>query len=204
MMAKHIFQQFSNETEPIVDLALSILDKHIDDKEKQVDNTDLIRQYNDEKEKLQKRLDNLIEMRADGEITKEIFQTKSSEIKSRIQLIDDELAQLGSEEEKKQSDYTHEEKISLLKYHLLQTVYPSDGKKVSEGVLRAFVSKIVAHEDTLDWYLRFRPDDNTATGEPQKIAEFTFTLENAKEYIYSFSPQRRVLKWTNIKAAVYI
>ncbi|MDO4830958.1 MAG: recombinase family protein [Clostridia bacterium] len=204
MMAKHIFQEFSNETEPIVDLALSILDKHIDDKEKQVDNTDLIRQYNDEKEKLQKRLDNLIEMRADGESTKEIFQTKSSEIKSRIQLIDDELAQLGSEKEKKQSDYTHEERISLLKYHLLQTVYPGDGKKVSEGVLRAFVSKIVAHEDTLDWYLRFRPDDNTATGEPQKITEFTFTLENAKEYLYSFSPQRRVLKWTNIKAAVYI
>ena len=91
-----------------------------------------------------------------------------------------------------------------MKYHLLQTVYPGDGKKVSEGVLRAFVSKIVAHEDTLDWYLRFRPDDNTTTGEPQKIAEFTFTLENAKEYLYSFSPQRRVLKWSNIKATVYI
>ena len=37
-----------------------------------IGNTDMLRRYDDERARLQKRLDNLIEMRADGEITKEM------------------------------------------------------------------------------------------------------------------------------------
>lgn len=204
MMAKRIFKEFSKEAEPAMDLALSILEKHIDDKEKKADNTDLIRQYNDERSKLQKRLDNLIEMRADGEITKEVFQSKSSEIKSRLVIIEDNIAQLGTEEEIKQNEYSHEEKIALLKYHLFQMVNPNENGAISDGILRAFVSKIVVHEDTLDWHLRFNPNDSSESNQPQKIAEYTFTKEDAKNHLYSFSPQRRVLKWEDVKATVYI
>ena len=108
------------------------------------------------------------------------------------------------EEEQKQNNYSHEEKITLLKYHLYQTLYPGEGGIIPDGLLRAFVSKIVVHKDSLDWYLRFRPDDSPATDEPQKIAEYSFTKEDAKKYLYSYSHQRRVLKWFDIKAAVFI
>ena len=204
MMAKRIFSEFSKDVETTMDFALSILDKHIDDKKKQKDNSDRIRQYNNERAKLEKRHNNLVEMRADGEITKEVYRSKVAEINSRLKTIEDEIVRLESEEEQKQNNYSHEEKITLLKYHLYQMVNPGEGGIIPDGLLRAFVSKIVVHMDSLDWYLRFRPDDSPATDEPQKIAEYSFTKEDAKKYLYSYSRQRRVLKWFDIKAAVFI
>lgn len=201
MMAKRIFKEFSKDIPPIADLALSIIDKHKSDKKKQVDNTDMLRQYEDERARLQKRLDNLIEMRADGEITKETFQSKASEIKTGLNELEENMKRL--EQTAETNDTSPDGKTALLKQQIQQMVRLSDDGDVPDGLLHAFVSKIVVHEDSFDWYLRFRPDNGSAT-EPQKVAEYTFTKEDAKKYLYSFSPQRRVLKWSDIKATVFI
>ena len=55
-------------------------------------------------------------------------------------------------------DATHEEKITILKYYLEQSVHPADNEDIPEDIIRAFVEKIVAHKDGFDWYLRFSPD----------------------------------------------
>ena len=168
------------------------------------DNTDILRQYDDERARLQKRLDNLIEMRADGEITKEMFQAKASEIKTGLKEIEDDIAQLEQIEEKRQNSISHEEKTELLKRQIHQMVCPNDDGDIPDGLLRTFVAKIVVHENSFDWYFRFLPDKSPKAEEPQKVAEYTFTKEDAKNYLYSFSPQRRVLKWSDIKATVFI
>ena len=201
MMAKRIFKEFSKDIPPIVDLALSIIDKHKNDKKKQVDNTDMLRQYEDERARLQNRLDNLIEMRADGEITKEMFQAKASEIKIGLKDLEENMKKL--EQTAEINNTSPESKTALLKQQINQMVCLSDDGDVPDGLLHAFVSKIVVHEDSFDWYLRFRSDNGSAA-EPQKVAEYTFTKEDAKKYLYSFSPQRRVLKWSDIKATVFI
>lgn len=46
----------------------------------------------------------------------------------------------------------------VLKYYLEQSVNPSDTDDIPEDVIRAFITKIVAHKDGFDWYLRFSPD----------------------------------------------
>ena len=166
MMAKYIFDTFSRETESVIDYALSILDKHIDDKAPIKDNTSLINQYNDEKTKLQNRLDNLIEMRADGEISKEQFMNKSSEIKKRIQTIENELSQIEPEETETAVLYERNERIALFKSFLWQTIYVSKDSDIPDDIIRAFVSRIVAHEDTFDWYLRFMPENSFETLKP--------------------------------------
>ena len=204
MMAKRIFKEFSKDTKPIADLAISIIDRHKDDKQKRVDNTNQICRYDDERVRLQKRLDNLIEMRADGEITKEMFQAKASEIKTGLKEIEDDIAQLEQIEEKRQNSISHEEKTELLKRQIHQMVCPNDDGDIPDGLLRTFVAKIVVHENSFDWYFRFLPDKSPKAEEPQKVAEYTFTKEDAKNYLYSFSPQRRVLKWSDIKATVFI
>ena len=201
MMAKRIFKEFSKDIPPIVDLALSIIDKHKNDKKKQVDNTDMLRQYEDERARLQNRLDNLIEMRADGEITKEMFQAKASEIKIGLKELEGNMKKL--EQTAETNNTSPEKKTVLLKQQIQQMVCLSDDGDVPDGLLHAFVAKIVVHEDSFDWYLRFRPDNRSAA-EPQKVAEYTLTKEDAKKYLYSFSPQRRVLKWSDIKATVFI
>lgn len=91
----------------------------------------------------------------------------------------------------------------LLKQQINQMICLNDDGDVPDALLHAFVEKIVVHEDSFDWYLRFRPD-KASVAEPQKVAEYTFTKEDAKKYLYSFSPQRRVLKWSDIKATVFI
>ena len=201
MMAKRIFKECSKDIPPIADLALSIIDKHKNEKKKQVDNTDMLRQYDDERARLQKRLDNLIEMRADGEITKEMFQAKASEIKIGLKELEENMKKL--EQTAETNNTSPDGKTALLKQQIQQMVCLSDDGDVPDGLLHAFVSKIVVHEDSFDWYLRFRSDNGSAA-EPQKVAEYTFTKEDAKKYLYSFSPQRRVLKWSDIKATIYI
>ena len=175
MMAKYIFDRYSRETEGIIDLALSIINKHKDDEEPQQDNTALIRQYDDEKTKLQKRLDNLIEMRADGEITKDYFLNKTTEIEARLKTIEDELAKLKPHEQKETKPCDLDERIALFKYFLMQSIYSTDDGNIPEDIIRAFVSKIIVHESSFDWYLRFVPEMTPATlkisGNRQKSAK---------------------------------
>lgn len=166
MMAKYIFDSFSKETECIINYALSILNKHLDDKAPIKDNTNLIKQYDEEKIKLQKRLDNLVEMRADGEISKELFKNKSSEIKMRLQTIENELSQIEPEETETSILYERNERLALFKSFLWQNIYVSKDGDIPDDIIRAFVSRIIVHEDTFDWYLRFMPENTFETLKP--------------------------------------
>ncbi len=162
MMAKHIFREYLRDTAEVLALAESMLEKHIDDIDETTDNSKIIEQKQDEIEKLKKRLDNLIEMRADGEITRDVFKIKKEEIENKISQLQasiDELQPMNEEVD----EATHEEKIKILKYYLEQSVNPNDEDDIPEDVIRAFVVKIIAHKDGFDWYLRFSPDNPPKT-----------------------------------------
>ena len=164
MMARHIFNDYLKDTAKVLALAESLLDKHIDDEAPIENNEKIIKQKQDEREKLNKRLHNLIEMRADGEITREVFKMKQDEIEKRLAEIDKELEQLNPDTVDEAEEATHEEKITILRYYLEQSLKPSIEEDIPEDVIRAFVKKIVAHTDGFDWYLRFSPDDD-----PEKL-----------------------------------
>lgn len=177
MMAKFIFREYLKHTDKVLALAESMLDKHIDDEKPADDNDKVIKQKQDERDKLNKRLHNLIEMRADGEITREVFKMKQEEIEKRLKEIDDELKQLNPERQDEVEEATHKEKITVLRYYLEQSVNPSDSEDISEDVIRAFVRKIVVHTDGFDWYLRFDTDDDpkglTVEGKRQNSAKIS-------------------------------
>lgn len=158
MMVKHIFNEYITNTEQVLSLAESMLAKHIDDEEPKTDNTKIIEQKITERDKLNKRLNNLIEMRADGEITREVFKSKKEEIESRLIKIQSEIKELQPQEDI-QEDVAHDDKIKVLKYYLEQSVTPNDDADLPEDVIKAFIVKVVVHEDGFDWYLRFSPDD---------------------------------------------
>ena len=194
MMAKHIFKAFIRNKDEILALAESMLDKHINDKEPKTDNSRLISQKLAERDKLNKRFHNLIEMRADGEISKEIFQTKKAEIEKDLLLIDEELKVLDPDieddnEDDNEDNISHEEKITLLRYYLQQSVNPNDDEDIADDVIRAFVVKIIVHEDSFDWYLRFSPDDN----DPTKITVDGKRKQGAKISEFCSSRHRQLL-----------
>ena len=157
MMVKNIFREYLHNTAEVLALAEAMLERHIDDEEPQTDNNRLIEQKQAEAEKLNKRLHSLIEMRADGEITRDIFKAKKQEIEDRLLAIQNELSQLQPQEEAI-DDATHDEKIKILKFYLEQSVNPDAMENIPEDVIRAFIVKVVVHENSFDWYLRFSPD----------------------------------------------
>lgn len=94
-----------------------MLETHIKDDEDYNSSEELVESKKTELKKLETKLDNLIEMRADGEITKEIFMSKSEPInikKVQLQLEINELE--SSVPQKIERDY--DAILSLLKNEL--------------------------------------------------------------------------------------
>ena len=157
MMAKYVFQTFLKNTVEVLVLAESMLAKHIDDVEQ--DNSKEIEHIESQIDKMNKRLHNLIEMRADGEITRDIFLQKKEEVEKQINDLNSQLGKLKPNEEESEDEETRESKIKLLKYYLEKSVTIDEQEDISDDVLKAFIVKIVAHKDCFDFYLRFN-DDN--------------------------------------------
>ena len=186
MMVKNIFREYLHNTAEVLALAEAMLERHIDDEEPQTDNNRLIEQKQAEAEKLNKRLHSLIEMRADGEITRDIFKAKKQEIEDRLLAIQNELNQLQPQEEAI-DDATHDEKIKILKFYLEQSVNPDAMENIPEDVIRAFIVKVVVHENSFDWYLRFSPD------KPPKSLCIDGKRKNTAKVSSLCSPQHRLL-----------
>ena len=233
MMVKNIFREYLHNTAEVLALAETMLERHIDDEEPQTDNNRLIEQKQAEAEKLNKRLHSLIEMRADGEITRDIFKAKKQEIEDRLLAIQNELSQLQPQEEAI-DDATHDEKIKILKFYLEQSVNPDAMDNIPEDVIRAFIVKVVVHENSFDWYLRFSPDKPpkslcidgkrkttakvsslcspqhrlllTKVGKSNfvKVQEFSIDLGQAKAYLYAYSTRHRIHKWNDLHISVFI
>lgn len=156
MMANLIFRNYLSDKQKVLDLANSMLEAHIADSEKETDNTaEILRQKNEELEKLNKKLDNYIEMRADGEIGKEIFRTKTAEIEKQSDKLKAEIAELSLKAQKETEVTDYSEKLTVLRYALEQYTNFNENEDIPECVIEAFVEKIVVSKDGFDWYLRF-------------------------------------------------
>ena len=162
MMAKQIFRQYLTDTEQILSVAESMLEKHIDDKDTSIEMnyTILIKENRQEIEKLQRRLDNYIEMRADGEITKEMFAEKKAEITNRLHLLEQNILELEQNEEPCEcEEFCKEEQMAILREAMARYIDFDSKDDIPEAVIGSFVRKIVAKKDGFDWYLRFSEDD---------------------------------------------
>ncbi len=193
MMAKHIFNSYLTQTAEVLALAQSMLDSHIDDEETQENNSKIIEQKKNEIEKLNKRLHNLIEMRADGEISRDVFKSKKEEIEHRVTVLHSEIEKLQPTSLTTEEDATHEEKIKILKYYLEQSVTPDDTRDIPDDVIKAFILKVVVHEHGYDWYLRFNPDD-----EPKSVNVEGRSRKSAKISSLCYQPHRQLFPTSNL------
>lgn len=254
LMAKYIFQKYLSDTSFILNLAESMIEKHIDDKKEVVDNSDLINQKRAKMVKLSSRLDNLIEMRADGEITRDVFKAKSEKINDEIEKLQIEINELLPPSQNEEIDKNYEHKISVLRFFMDQAVDFDNIEIIPDSIIEAFVEKIIVSENKCSWYLRFGLDpdnptelsvsgkkdnaevteigsDNTPTlvnsntgcnqrvkeldkaliykvlnSDFIKVFEFVINIEQAKEYLYSFSTAHRVRPcvWDDLNVEVYL
>ena len=157
MMANLIFRQYLSEKDKVLALANSILEAHIGDTEETRDTEAIVASKRRELAQLNRKMDNYIEMRADGDLSRELFRAKCAELEPRMQQLQQEIDTLSAEAQPKEVvDY--KEKLTVLQYALEQYTHRDEGQDVPESVIEAFVVKIVVSQDSFDWYLRFDGD----------------------------------------------
>jgi soluble cytochrome b562 len=160
MMAKYIFRNYLSQKDKVLELANSILEAHITDTEESVDNSAQIEDYKRELEKVSRRIDNLIEMRSDGEIDKADFMKRKTEAEQKHIELQNKIAELEAEQNKATPVIDYKEKLEVLRYALDQYTNFDDDGDIPDSVIEAFVEKIVVSKDGFDWYLRFDGDPN--------------------------------------------
>ncbi len=117
-------------------------------------------------DKAQTRLTNLIAMRADGELSKEEYQTMRKPIDAEIQQLQERLNQAPNDEQPK-SGLELDGIISTL-----NTLIDFSGTKISEEVINQFIYRVTPTSDTtFDWYVNL---NGTAD------VRATFTAEGRK------------------------
>ena len=161
MMANIIFRNFLNDKERVLEIANSLLRDHIADDSKEQEDGRLLEEKKAELERLRRKRENLVDMRADDLISKEEFQR-------RVAPIDKDIGQAYNfirESESAQNDdkevVNYEEKLTVLQYALERYTDFDKQEDVPPEVVEAFVEKIVASKDGFEWYLRFDGDSDS-------------------------------------------
>jgi len=95
-------------------------------------------------------MDNYIDMRAEGDLTREQYRARCGELEPQMQKLQQEIQELTVEAEPAEvPDY--KEKITVLQYALERYTNIDEGQNVPESVIEAFVVKIVVSKDGFDW-----------------------------------------------------
>lgn len=204
MMAEHIFERYIENADKVMNLSYLMLEKHIADQEELPDNTEVIQRKQGEIDRLMKKRANLIEMRAEGDIDKDLFHAKKKEIEERVALLTEEIKDLQPEKEQTSTeDYT----IKLLELRERLKEYTGfDYSVIPESIVEAFIERIWVSKDEFRWYLRTgeKTDGKFDLDDHIKIGSFTLTIDDAKKYLYSFSSRRRVYKWVDLNVSIWI
>lgn len=157
MMANLIFRKYLREKEKVLALANAMLEAHIDGP-KEVDNTQaLLATKRAEIDRLLRKKDAYIEMRSEGELSREDYQKKCADVEEKLARLQREVAELENRQTP-QPVPDYREKLTVLQYALEQYTHVAEGEDVPESVIEAFVVKIVASPEGFDWYLRFDGD----------------------------------------------
>lgn len=90
IVAHWLFNDLWKERDKIINRAIEMLNATIKD-ENVVDYTDEVKELNKKRKKYEEKLSNLVELRVEGDISKEVYEEKKGVFKKQIEYIDSEL-----------------------------------------------------------------------------------------------------------------
>ena len=220
MIAMKIFREYISNADKVVNLAAKMIEEELRAEDEETDNSYIISVKIREIDKLRSKLTNYIELRAEGEITKEEYLLKKAEINKRIELNEADIAKLEPQDVEPR-DY--EAMMRSLRADLEKYVDFDNMTQVPEDILEAFIEKIVVHEDSMEWYLRtsdIKPDSvnwlkiNGLKNEEQPVQNntsvtrlfldsFVLKFKDAREYLYAISNRKRIYNWFDVEVQLF-
>ena len=164
-MAKELLEHLWQDRKASVLIAIDLIKRYYKDERLSENQHDAV-SIKAKIDKAQTCLTNLIAMRADGELSKEEYQTMRKPIDDEIQQLQEKLNQAPKDEQPK-SGLELDGIISTL-----NTLIDFSGTKVSEEVINQFIYRVTPTSDTtFDWYVNL---NGTAD------VRATFTAEGRK------------------------
>ena len=164
-MAKELLEHLWQDRKASVLIAIDLIKRYYKDDRLNENQHDAV-SVKAKIDKAQTRLTNLIAMRADGELSKEEYQTMRMPIDAEIQQLQEKLNQAPTDEQPK-SGLQLDGIISML-----NTLIDFSGTKISKDIINQFVYRVTPTSDTtFDWYVNL---NGTAD------VRATFTAEGRK------------------------
>lgn len=150
MQANWIFKDFWKDKKTIIGQAVKLLEAHMDD-EDVCDHSDEVECIKKQIKKEEGKLNNLVEMRLEGDISKEIYEDKKASIKRSLEYLQGSLKEL--EESTGHHNDNIRDRIDILK-ELMEADFDNFVGNVPDELVERFVDKIIVHKDWFEWKLK--------------------------------------------------
>lgn len=201
MMAYYIFKRFSLDHSDFKRKVYSIYkdSSGTDQKDYEV----IIKNLTSQIEKERMKLDNLTNMRMEGEISKDEYLNYKEKAVLSISRLEEEIVRLKKEElshTEQTSDVLSPEQI----YELLKREIDLTEPRVKRGLIDAFVEKVIPrHSREFNWYLNFVPHSDFDKNQYKEIDTFTIDFDSAHEYRAKRGEMLRRNQWFDVVVHVY-
>ena len=160
LMAGMIFREIWGDRKRILDIANKLLKNNISDTKPTVDRTSEIKACENGLKQVERKLNNLLEMRLGGEIEPEAYKKKRSELERQREDYERRIANLGAIVANTQKE-DKGMRIESIKQALEQKIY-FDTYDIPDAIIDAFVDKVIVYKDKFEWYLNLFDKDNTS------------------------------------------
>ena len=153
LMASVIFKNFWKDRKQVIEIANDMLKHGYDGDPEQDARLEKIKEYKDLLSSIDKKIDNLLDLRINDVIDTERYSSKrkelldkQEELKKKLEVLNGGLPQ--------RDEVNLEKKLVLLKYALKQD-FKFDNAVIPDSIIEDFVEKVVVYKDKFVWYLTF-------------------------------------------------
>lgn len=198
IVAHWIFNDLWKERDKIINRAIEMLNATIKD-ENVVDYTDEVKELNKKRKKYEEKLSNLVELRVEGDISKEVYEEKKGAFKKQIEYIDSELLK----RDVKNSAIVSNVKTQIqLLTDLLGKKYDVISGDIPEDIVETFIDQIVVHDDYFEWRLRTSTEPVLCKVEGNEKDNTIIFLENDSHKVATQYRQLLQIRQNNLIHAI--
>lgn len=198
IVAHWLFNDLWKERDKIINRAIEMLNATIKD-ENVVDYTDEVKELNKKRKKYEEKLSNLVELRVEGDISKEVYEEKKGAFKKQIEYIDSELLK----RDVKNSAIVSNVKTQIqLLTDLLEKKYDVISGDIPEDIVETFIDQIVVHDDYFEWRLRTSTEPVLCKVEGNAKDNTIIFLENDSHKVATQYRRRLRIRQNNLIHAI--
>lgn len=150
LQANWIFRDFWKDKNTIIEKAVKMLEAHMND-DNPYDSSEEIENIKKQINKEEKKLDGLVELRLEGDISKEVYDEKKANVKNSLSCLKEKLLNLEGTTNCFRDNIN--DRIDILK-ELMETEFDSFIGNVPDELVGQFVDKIIVHKDWFEWKLK--------------------------------------------------